>query len=117
MTKHMGHHGPPSSYVADGGTWPDGPLKKGAPPEAVVAQTIAKAFRDRYEIKDWNPTAAADRLRVSRTVIYNILNGDAWMSMGTILRIEQYLGKRLWMSGHLFRPEDQPSRSDATNDA
>ena len=56
MTKHMGHHGPPSSYVADGGTWPDGPLKKGAPPEAVVAQTIAKAFRDRYEIKDWNPT-------------------------------------------------------------
>ena len=114
MTTHMGLDGPPRSYVAPGGTWPDGPLREGAPAEAVLAQHIAREFRDHYNRVNWTPTKAAKRLRVSRTVIYNILSGDTWMDLPTVTRIEKALGKRLWTTDHL-RPDKQASRSDATD--
>ena len=104
MTTHMELDGPPRSYVAPGGTWPDGPLRKSAPAEAVLAQHIAREFRDHYNRVNWTPTKAAKRLRVSRTVIYNILSGDTWMDLPTVTRIEKALSKRLWTTDHL-RPD------------
>ena len=113
MTTHMGLDGPPRAYVAPGGTWPDGPLRKGAPAEAVLAQHITREFCDHYHRVNWTPTKAAKKLGVSRTVIYNIRDGDTWMAMPIILRLEKILNKQLWTPGHLLRTDQQTSQPDA----
>ena len=115
MPPRKGLEGHPRLHLAPGGTWPDGPLRDDAPDAARLAQHIAKEFRDHYQRVNWTPTKAAKRLRMSRTIVYNILSGDTWLDLPTVVRIEQALGRRLWTSDHLAPTRSPPT--EPTEDA
>ena len=91
----------PNSYLAAGGSWPDGPLTKDAPPEAVVAQELSERFRGIHEVRYQGDTSrAADELEVSEATVEGLLNGGAWPDLATIARIERNLRIALWPHQH-----------------
>ena len=105
MPRRKGIKAHPRLHVAPGGTWPDGPLEEKAPSEAMLAQSIAKQFRDHIDRLGWNHSKVADRAKISRKTVLNILNGETWLDLPTIDRMERNLKMRFWNRDHHPRPE------------
>ena len=117
MPRRTGLERHPRLHLAPDGTWPDGPLEENPPPEAVLAQSITKKFRDHADRLGWNHSKAARRAGISRKTVLNILNGETWLDLPTIDRLERNLGLRFWNRDHHTRPDQQPARTDPTEDA
>ena len=107
MPRRTGLKAHPRLHLAPGGTWPDGPLKENAPPEAVLAQSIAKQFRDHVERLGWNHSETARRAKISRKTVLNILRGETWLDLPTIDRMERNLKMRFWNRDHHPRPDQR----------
>lgn len=105
MPRRKGVKTHPRCHLAPGGTWPDGPLADDAPPEAHLAQHIAKAFRNAYNARNLSLSKAAKRIGISRTTVDNILHGNTWLDLTTIDRIERKLNLHLWNRDHWPRPD------------
>ena len=90
----------PSCYLADDGTWPDGPLKSDAPPEAQVALHIAAVLRDYCAARRLSTYKAAKAAGMSQGAFYNLLSGRAWPAGAVVARIEQNLSVALWPQLH-----------------
>ena len=96
----------PCSYLAEGQTWPDGRLKSSAPPEAVLAQEIARRFRNRCksrfedhdEPRGFDPDRVVAAAKIPRTTVEDLLDGRIWCDLPTIARIEGSLDIALWVN-------------------
>ena len=71
----------------------------------MLAQSIAKKFRDHADRLGWNHSKAARRAGISRKTVLNILNGETWLDLPTIDRMERNLGLRFWNRDHHTRPD------------
>ena len=84
---------PPRVHLARG-TWPDGSLRRDAPPEARYAVEICRRLRDAME--DLTAVGVATDAGVARSTLYDILNGARWPDMVVIAKLEVALNTRLW---------------------
>ena len=89
---------------AKAGTWPDGALRKGAPPEAAAAQHISRVLRDFCAARGLSSRKAAKAAGMTQGAIYNVLSGRAWPNSGVVARIERKLGVVLWPTLHNWEP-------------
>ena len=95
----------PNRYLAAGGSWPDGPLVKDAPPEAVLAQELSEKFHGVYEARyNGDTSRAANKLEVSEATIEGLLNGNTWPDLATIARIGRNHRVALWPQRHTAGP-------------
>ncbi len=81
----------------DSGTWPDGPLASGAPPEAVTARAIAVNLGIAIGGRSVRKLAAEADL--AHTTIYDLLAGNTYGDVITVARLESVLNRSLW-PGH-----------------
>ena len=101
----------PNEYLADGGTWPEGPLKKPIKAEAAFLMEIARRLKEVCDETSHRAVARAADLDVG-TVI-NIINGDTWCEVPTIYRLEKGLQMSLWQRTHIktTRPSSASKRT------
>ena len=90
----------PRDYLAEGGSWPQGPLIADAPPEALLAQAVARRLRDIKEHTDESIRSIARTADISPQAVLNILNGATWGDLPTIARLETTLDTTLWGREH-----------------
>ena len=118
MSRHQGVEDRPRDYLAPGATWPDGPLRAGAPPEAVLVLSMSKKFRDAYEVRkvprrpgqrrrpsEHSLQGLAERAGLSKTTVHNFLKGKTWPDTLTVDRLERVFGVRLWNWEHWPPPK------------
>ena len=94
----------PRDYLAKGDAWPDGRLRDGAPPEAVLAreasQRLLAKCRSRFEDHDADRGFDLDRAaavaELAPTTIADLLDGRIWGDLPTIARIEGRLEVPMW---------------------
>lgn len=86
---------PPSAYVLRG-FWPDDDLDPDAPPSAPAAQQLARALRAAMTETATGQRALAATSGVAHTTIGRILAGTVLCDIGSLARLEQALGRRLW---------------------
>ena len=84
--------------------WPGGRLRKDAPYEALLVQGISERLR--ICLKDRSIVAIADMCGLSRSTVYNILNGNTWCDVPSIARLERVLDVELWGIEHRTRPDE-----------
>ena len=106
MPPHTKLEGPPFSYLAPGGVWPDGPLVDDAPAEALLAQAIAKRLHEARGNRSGRDIARA--AKISPTTVSKYLKGETWGDLPTLCRIELAVGTQLWGYDHqaVSRPRD-----------
>ena len=106
MPPHTKLKGPPFTYLAPGGVWPDGPLVDDAPAEALLAQAIAKRLHEARG--DRSGRDIAREAKISPTTVSKYLKGKTWGDLPTLCRIELAVGTQLWGDEHLAvsRPHD-----------
>jgi len=88
----------PVSYVAEEGTFPQGPYEWETPWEVFLAAALAirlKAKTDKESVR-----YIARKAGLSPQTILNILNGTTWPDLRTIARLEIAVDGKLWGSEH-----------------
>ena len=87
----------PRDYLAEGGSWPDGPLVEDAPAEALLARGVADRLRSaqRGSIR-----SIAREAGISVQAVINIRDGTTWGDLPTIARLEIALDATLWGREH-----------------
>jgi transcriptional regulator with XRE-family HTH domain len=93
---------------AQRGAWPTGPLKKGAPPSAAYAQAIV--FTLRLAIGDRSISDIARSADVARSTVHDLLAGNTWPDLVTLVKLEGILGVTLWPRTPLRSSDGDPSR-------
>lgn len=97
MPRRPGIPGPPNSYLAADGTWPDGPFQDDAPETIRVAAHIASRIRDAVAEAGLNVTQVSDGLGIARSTYYDIVNnGTVLPDLHTMVRAEVFLNIRVW---------------------
>ncbi|MFD6334468.1 helix-turn-helix domain-containing protein [Streptomyces niveus] len=79
---------------AVGGAWPHAVMEPHR--GALVAQAIARRLADVMTEQQLSANALAHRSGVNRQVITNVLNGQVWPDMLTVVDLEGALGVMLW---------------------
>ena len=95
MPKRRPH---PVSYLAENGTFPQGPYQWETPWEVFLAAALAirlKAKTDKESVRYY-----ANKAGVSPQTILNILNGTTWPDLRTIARLEIAVDGKLWGNEH-----------------
>ena len=101
--KRLGLESQPRTYLKPGQKWPDGQLVDDAPPEAYLARSISRKFREVLHTRELSITQASDRLDMSTHTIHDLLNGKSWTRFSVIARIEHRLNVELWSTAHKLR--------------
>ena len=109
MPRRKGIKAHPRLHLVPGGTWPDGPLEENAPLEALLAQDISKKFCEAVKARGWTRAEIARKTGISRKTIINIQNGDTWLDLPTIDRMERKLKLNFWNRAHHPPPEQRRS--------
>ena len=100
----------PVDYMQDQTRWPDGDLAEDAPPEAhLVKAMVAKinlriAIKERQLGKKMTRADFAKDAQFSRQTVYDLLDGNKWPAMTTIVKLERYFNVRLWGNEHRKTP-------------
>jgi ribosome-binding protein aMBF1 (putative translation factor) len=82
---------PPATYLAEGGTWPDGPFGPDAPVLTVAAAQYTAAVRAELERRGWSIARLARETGMTASWTSRMLRGLAWADMDAVVRIEQVL--------------------------
>jgi hypothetical protein len=98
MTHRRGVRGAPRDYLAGGAAWPGGNV---GPDESMAisrAVAIAAAVSERLGgALEGRPVAAVARdADVSRSTIYDLVNGGTWPDLVTVTKLEEALDTDLW---------------------
>ena len=98
----------PNEYLADDGTWPEGPLEDDAPDEAEFVMEISQRLKN--ACKDRSKRSVARDADMDPQTILNIIKGATWCEVPTIYRLEKALQLHLWSRTHVppsrwVRPE------------
>jgi Helix-turn-helix len=97
MPRRPGVLGPPNSYLATAGAWPEGPFQDDTPETVLIAAKIAARIRDAVAEAGLNVTQVSDGLGIARSTYYDIVsNGTTLPDLHTIVRAEAFLNTRLW---------------------
>lgn len=91
----------PSDYLAEDGAWLDGDLVSNAPPEARLAQAVARRLEAQIVRLGLSLRDAQHATGASVSALSNILHGHSWGDLPTIARIERGLDIALWGHEHL----------------
>ena len=86
---------PPVAYVA-GGIWPNAKMAPEAPPSAHAAQHLARVLGAAIADTATGQRALAAASGVAHTTIGRILAGTVLCDIGSLARLEDALGTRLW---------------------
>lgn len=87
----------PRDYLAEGGSWPEGPLVKDAPAEVLLAQGVSRRLR----AAEWGYIRRIAReAGISPQAVFNIRDGASWGDLPTIARLEIVLDTNLWGREH-----------------
>ena len=86
--------GGPAAYLRASGRWPNGPIRKDAPTavywSAEISRRLAAALVGRSK------TALAEEVGMARTTLYDVLSGEKWPDLVTIIALEEALDVELW---------------------
>ena len=98
MSEHREPPKHPRDYPVVEGAWPDGDLIEGAPPQARLAQALARRLAEACTDRFVSDVARGAGL--SRATVYNLLSGARWATIATVASLEATLGVRLWGNEH-----------------
>lgn len=87
-------YAPPRTWVADGGSWPDGPLVADAPPYAVVTSRVVAAYRKAATGRTLRSVAAD--AGIDATALGRMLSGETVPDVHTVAVLEAALDTPLW---------------------
>jgi hypothetical protein len=87
---------PPISYLAPGGTYPDGPFIAETPPAVIAASAFVKKLI--YDMGDgWgSQSAMSKKAGVSQGLISRIVRGESLPDLATVANLEAALMVDLW---------------------
>ncbi len=88
----------PRDYLAEGGSWPDGPLVEDAPAEALLAQAVSWRLLDAKKRRSIR--SIAREAGISPQAVINIRDGASWGDLAIIARLEIVLDTNLWGREH-----------------
>ena len=93
----------PVTYLAQIGTFPQGPYRKGnAVEEVYLAAGLARRLKEK--MKGESIRYIAKKADLSPQTLVNILHGNTWPDLLTIARLENALEGKLWGNEHRKRP-------------
>lgn len=92
----------PREFVARG-AFPDGPLKSQSPAAAWWAAEIARRLRD--AIAEASLSEVARDADLARSTIYDIVSGETWPDVVSIVKLQDALNTRLWPP---WKPRSRP---------
>ena len=101
--KRLGLESKPNDYLEQGQEWPDGQLVDDAPPEAYLARSISRKFREVLKTRELSVVKASKKLDMSTHTIHDLLNGKSWARFSVIARIEHRFNVALWSTAHKLR--------------
>lgn len=87
-------YAPPHTWVAEGGEWPDGPLRADAPPYAVVTAEVVRRYRAAAGARSLRSVASA--AGIDPTSLGRTLAGETVPDVHTVAVLEDALGVPLW---------------------
>ena len=90
----------PCDYLGNNDEWPHGSLADDAPPEARLAQAVARRLRGHLAERNLSVRAAARLAGASHQALFNAVHGNTWSDLATLARIEHGLGIDLWGIEH-----------------
>lgn len=82
---------PPATYLAEGGTWPDGPFEPDAPVLTAAAARYTAVVRTELERRGWSIARLARETGVTTSWASRMLRGLAWADLDAVVRIERVL--------------------------
>jgi ribosome-binding protein aMBF1 (putative translation factor) len=82
---------PPVTYLAEGGTWPDGPFHPNAPILTAATARYTTAVRAELKRRGWSIARLARETGMTASWASRLLRGLAWADMDAVVRIEQVL--------------------------
>lgn len=85
--------GGPRAYVKAGGVWPDGPTRLDSPVAVTWAAEFSRRLRD--AMAGCSKTAVAEEAGLARSTIYDLMSGETWPDLVTILALEEVLDSEL----------------------
>ena len=97
----------PNLYLAEGAEWPYGELRKAAPHEAHFALGVSRRFNNAIEARGWSIRRASEELGISTHSIFDLLKGNSWGTLPTIVRIERALKIEIWDYEHVKKLNQQ----------
>lgn len=87
---------PPVDYLADGGTWPEGPFTPDAPTYVAPLAELAVRLRAETTRRGWSQQALADHTGANLNTVNYVLLGKVIPDTATLALLETRLGVRLW---------------------
>lgn len=96
MARRFSMQGEPRSYVKAGGSWPEGPFRKDAPVAVFYGAEISRNLALHISESDMTKIAAAAKIGIARTTLYDVLSGVSLPDIHTVINAEHALGVRLW---------------------
>jgi DNA-binding phage protein len=99
-------YAPPASWVAEGGEWPEGPLREDAPPYAVVTAEVVRAYRRAAGSQSLRSVASA--AGIDATSLGRTLAGETVPDVHTVAVLEDALGVALWPDYPRATPRTTP---------
>jgi ribosome-binding protein aMBF1 (putative translation factor) len=91
----------PRDWVADAGTWPDGPLVDDCPMLVKYARVIASAVVAECRRRAWSAGDLADRANLSGKAVRDALEGRAVPDFEVVVGMEVALRMSLWPGADL----------------
>ena len=110
----LGLDSTPRDHLRQGHAWPDGELKRGAPPEArLVQQIVVRLEKVMSDKGDLAISAVAEMSGVNKSSISVLLRGETWGTLPVIARLERILNVELWGQEHRNSPTPQGSAASS----
>lgn len=102
---------PPISYLAPGGTYPEGPFVDGTPPAVIAASGFVKKLV--FDMGDgWgSQSAMSKKAGVSQGLISRIVRGESLPDLATVANLEAALMVDLWEPWSVRKQTQQTKRS------
>ncbi|WP_254665824.1 helix-turn-helix transcriptional regulator [Streptomyces sp. WMMB 322] len=101
---------PPRDLAGNPEAWPRADV---ADPAAAVIQHIARSLSGVIEERGLSLRRCAERSGVNRQAIADLIVGNCWPDVATLVRLEDSLGTPLYPpSGEMFRGQNRPFRPD-----
>ena len=88
----------PRCYLRDGEAWPDGRLEPNAPAEAVLAQHVARTLKRAHGAAGRSKRHEARNAGLAPGTIENLLSGDSWSTLPTLVSLERSNDIVLWVN-------------------
>lgn len=94
MARRSGEYLTPVQWLAEHGTWPDGPFLESSPLAVEYAAHWAEALAE--ALQGVNRSHLCSAIQIKRDTLYDILGGRTWADTITLIKLETHLDVSLW---------------------